>query len=111
MLSTVSFAQKATVKGKITDGDEPMDFVTVFVYESQIGTTSDADGNYELELDAGEHILQISYVGFMSISRKSTLTERQVLTLNIDLTPRTPISRMRSLTEASITFMMPSPPT
>ena len=86
MLSTVSFAQKATVKGKITDGDEPMDFVTVFVYESQIGTTSDADGNYELELDAGEHILQISYVGFMSISRKITLTEGQVLTLNIDLT-------------------------
>ena len=63
LLSLLSFffflqfaeGQKATLQGKITDinSGEPLISATVFFGEK--GTISDFDGNYTIELDAGEY--------------------------------------------------------
>lgn len=59
-------AQKALITGTITDRStlEPLIAATVSVGAS--GTITDYNGEYQLELEAGNYTLEISYVGFTS---------------------------------------------
>ena len=87
--SSTIVAQKATVKGKVTDnGEEPIVGVTIAVKDAAMGTVTDLDGNYSLELDAGSHTLEFFYIGYQSIVRAITLTEGEVLILNVDLSEK-----------------------
>ena len=43
--------------------------VSVLVKGTTIGTVTDFDGNYTLEVPSGKNILEISYIGY--ISRKT----------------------------------------
>ncbi|UBM58852.1 TonB-dependent receptor [Marinilongibacter aquaticus] len=65
-LSASSFAQTGTVRGKIIDNSngESLPFATVFVKEAQQGATTDFEGTYTLELQAGKYTLEVSYVGY-----------------------------------------------
>ena len=56
------------IKGKVTDGDTPggIPGVNVVVKGSQIGTVTDASGNYALEIPETGAILVFSYVGYAS---------------------------------------------
>jgi len=60
------FSQKNIVKGKVTDkSGEPLLGVTILIKGSTLGSSTDLDGNYELntkEITIG--ILQFSYLGF-----------------------------------------------
>jgi len=58
----------ANVRGKITDqkGD-PLPFATVIVKGTTVGTVSDADGNYVLQLPGGSNYLVFNYIGYNSI--------------------------------------------
>lgn len=57
---------RAGITGKVTDGrtDEELVGVLVYVEDLGIGTTTDADGNYLLELPVGEHRIKVAYVGY-----------------------------------------------
>jgi len=50
LCSFVSFAQKATLKGTITDkaSNEPLPGATIMVKGTTIGMITDFEGNYEL---------------------------------------------------------------
>ena len=87
--SSTIVAQKATVKGKVTDkGEEPIIGVTIVVRDAAMGAVTDLDGNYSLELDAGSHTLEFFYIGYQSIVRAVTLTEGEVLILNVNLSEK-----------------------
>ncbi len=62
--SVQSILQGRTIKGKILDeNNEPLIGVSVIVKgASTIGTITDFDGNYTLEVPAGKNILEISYI-------------------------------------------------
>ena len=62
-------AQSGKIIGSITDGDynEPMAFSNVLVKNTTTGTTSDFDGNYQLEVSEGIYTLIFSYIGYQSI--------------------------------------------
>lgn len=66
--SQVIIAQTGTVRGRVTDNitDQPLEGATViFVADSTINTTTDADGRYRLEnLPVGRVSLSIVYVGY-----------------------------------------------
>lgn len=67
--STVSlFAQTKTITGKITDAKnkEAMVGATVLVKGTKIGTATDAEGNFKLDVPADAKALTISYVGYTS---------------------------------------------
>ncbi len=70
--------EKGIVRGKITDATsgEAMMFTTVFIKDSDplVGTETDLDGNYELQVVAGTHTLSVSYVGY----RTATITDVEV---------------------------------
>ncbi|SFS35038.1 iron complex outermembrane recepter protein [Zhouia amylolytica] len=75
MLLTIplgAFAQQ-TVRGVVTEASSglPLPGVNVIVKGTTTGTTTDFDGNYEIEAENGS-ILQFSYIGFQTIEKPVT---------------------------------------
>jgi len=64
LLSTSTFA--FLVKGKITNlnSGEPIPFVNVMVKNTKIGTSTDFDGNYQIEVPNENSILEVKYLGY-----------------------------------------------
>ena len=74
-----SVQQGRTVTGKIIDDTgEPLIGVSVLVKGTTVGTITDFDGNYSLEVPSGRHILVISYIGYVtqeiSVGDRSSIT-------------------------------------
>ncbi|WP_299556605.1 TonB-dependent receptor [Seonamhaeicola sp.] len=64
--STVN-AQTGILAGNVLDGEynnEPMAFANILIKRTTSGTTSDFDGKYQLELDAGTYTVVFSFVGY-----------------------------------------------
>ena len=64
---TAKIGQDRTLKGKITSKTDnaPIPGVNIILKGSQIGTTSDASGNYSLSIDEAKNaILVFSFIGF-----------------------------------------------
>src|SRR6056297_2535102 len=60
-------AQETTINGKVTDQKgEPLPGVTVLVKETQVGTVTDVDGNYSLDVPAQRDTLVFSFVGMQT---------------------------------------------
>ncbi|OAB80465.1 TonB-dependent receptor [Cochleicola gelatinilyticus] len=64
----ITFGQTGTVAGKINDGEynDVLPFANIIVKNTQTGTTSDFEGKYTLELDAGTYTLVFSFVGYQT---------------------------------------------
>ena len=67
----------AKLKGKILDGknNEPLAGAVIFHPQTGIGVTSNALGNYELELPTGDFTLQVSFMGYEVLNQKIKLIE------------------------------------
>ncbi len=76
------FAQEKTVTGTVTSADDglPLPGANVSVQNTTKGTTTDFDGNYEIEIEAGETLV-FSYVGFEA--QEIVVNEQE--TINISL--------------------------
>jgi len=70
-ISALAFSQnKGTISGIITDKDlnnEALPFASVIVKGTTTGTTTDTDGKYTLNVNEGEHVLVISFVGYETL--------------------------------------------
>ncbi|WP_204663455.1 SusC/RagA family TonB-linked outer membrane protein [Dyadobacter sandarakinus] len=78
MMSQVAVAQTGTaISGKVTDKQGALPGVSVVEKGTTNGTTTDADGNFKLQLSAGAKTLTISHVGYTSqdvdVTNKSTV--------------------------------------
>lgn len=67
----------ARIKGKILDGknSQPIVGAIISIPQIGIGTTTNSDGKYELDLSAGEHTLQVSSMGYETQNQKIKLIE------------------------------------
>lgn len=56
------------VRGKVTDAanNQPLPFANIRVDKTSLGTSANAEGNYELKLALGKYDLIVSYIGFIS---------------------------------------------
>ena len=62
-----ALAQKRTITGKITDANgNGMPFVNVTVKGTNVGTVTNADGNYSIEVPEGSKTLVYSYTGMQT---------------------------------------------
>jgi len=70
LLSNYTFAQKGTIRGTVIDGaaGEPLLSVTILVKGASIGTVTDLDGQFSLELEAGIVDLQFSYITYKTVT-------------------------------------------
>ena len=62
-------AQTGKINGTIMDGEfnEPMAFANVLIKNTTKGTTSDFDGKYTIDVEAGNYTLVFSYIGYQTI--------------------------------------------
>jgi outer membrane receptor protein involved in Fe transport len=95
--SVSAFAQKATVFGKVTDEYNTI-LVAASVQSESNGTTTDALGNYSLELEAGSYSIVCSYLGYQTVEKIITVRENQELELNIQLTEGSEILQTATIT-------------
>jgi hypothetical protein len=66
-VSTLGFTQRNTLTGIITDSEtnEPVAFANVFFANTRIGSSSDADGKFELSgFPSGKYDLTATFVGY-----------------------------------------------
>ncbi|MBN1251148.1 MAG: TonB-dependent receptor [Bacteroidales bacterium] len=91
LLSYNLVAQNAILKGKITDvsNNQPVPFANVIVVGTQIGSTSDFDGNFIITgLNPGYVKLQISFIGYKTkISSDILLSNDKIPFIEINLEP------------------------
>ena len=62
-------AQTGKINGTIMDGEfnEPMAFANVLIKNTTKGTTSDFDGRYSIDVEAGNYTILFSYIGYQTI--------------------------------------------
>ena len=74
-----------SVKGSITDNrNVPVPFAVVYDETSSTGTTSNAEGYYELRLEPGNHAVVFKAMGFHLVKKEITLSGKP-LVMNIQL--------------------------
>lgn len=81
----LSFAQRGTVKGILTDkemNNEPLSFANVLIKGTTIGTTTEMDGSYELKLEPGSYTIVFSFLGYKNVEVPFTLQAGQTKTIN-----------------------------
>ena len=75
-----AFAQ-GSITGKVLDGEtsEPLIGASVLLKGTTKGTITDFDGNFTIaNLDAGDYIMMVSYIGFNDIEMPATVGTTQV---------------------------------
>lgn len=103
LLISIASLQAQTVTGRILDGEmggEPLPFADVFIKGTSIGTSTDFDGNYTLQLpSAGTYILTTNFIGYEPLEREITIVEGEEITLDLTISA----SQGVSLDEIQIT--------
>lgn len=77
LLLTALQAVAGSIDGKVNDEDgNPVPFVSVYVEGTTIGTTTNSEGNFHLELKDGYHTIVFRYVGYKTEVRPITVSGR-----------------------------------
>ena len=87
MLSLASYSHQ--LSGIISDLEgKPIPFASIFIKELSTGTTSNIEGQYQLDLPEGEWMLHYRYMGFKTKDVKINMSQND-LEMNIALAPQT----------------------
>ena len=65
-LGSLLSAQQGVIQGRVYDAinNEPLPFANVLIKDTEIGTTTDIDGNYELKAEPGLYNIEASFIGY-----------------------------------------------
>jgi TonB-linked SusC/RagA family outer membrane protein len=76
--------QNVEVSGKVTDGKgEPLPGVSILIKGTQVGMTTDVDGNFKIEIPNENLTLVFSFVGY--ISREEVIGNRNSLNIALEV--------------------------
>ncbi|MCE7044318.1 carboxypeptidase-like regulatory domain-containing protein [Dyadobacter sp. CY312] len=66
LLSFAGIAQNKLVTGRVADAttNEPLEFVTIFITNTTMGTTTDEKGSFSISLPPGRYEMVVSMVGY-----------------------------------------------
>ncbi|MFC6996781.1 DUF5686 and carboxypeptidase-like regulatory domain-containing protein, partial [Rufibacter roseus] len=80
-------ASAAVLKGKVADEKgEGLAFATVYLKGSTVGSTTNEQGNYQFNVEPGEHTVVFQFVGYKTQSKEIKVTEdTQELVVNMIL--------------------------
>lgn len=76
LLFLTSAVSQAQIVGKITDTKgEPLAFVNIYLEESYVGTTSNDEGNYELNVtESGDYTIIYQFLGFKTVKKEVSMS-------------------------------------
>ncbi len=78
LLSSWSIAQANTLFGTLTNtAGEELPFAVIYIVGTSSGTTTNAEGYYELELEAGNYEIAFQYLGYTTKKQKIALTQKR----------------------------------
>jgi iron complex outermembrane receptor protein len=102
-------AQSFKLSGKVIDEKKkPLPTATILVKETKKGFTTDLDGNFSVNLTKGTYTIEVSYLGYKTISEKITLSkdEEYVIKLKPDTTvlEEVLVSAVRVNADIPVTF-------
>jgi len=81
IFSVLGLSAQSTLTGKVTDANTGESLIgATIVYGKGMGTATDVDGNYSLELQQGERNIQVSYVGYKAISQLLSIKGKSQIT-------------------------------
>ncbi len=73
------FASAQSLKGKITDqAGHPIEYSTVFIRELRQGTTSNSNGDYEINLPKGNYMVTYQSLGYQPVTANITLSGQTI---------------------------------
>jgi iron complex outermembrane receptor protein len=83
LIGGVVLAQQLTVTGKVTDATDglPIPGANILLKGTTIGTSSDADGNFQINASVGS-VLQISFIGY--IPKEITILNESPLSVSLE---------------------------
>ena len=104
LINTVAFSQsKGTISGTILDKEfdnAPLPYADVYIKGTSIGTTTEFEGKYNLQVEPGTYTVVFSFIGYKTIEEKNVVVKAgQNIVLNKTLSA----SEGVSLTEIQIT--------
>jgi TonB-linked SusC/RagA family outer membrane protein len=87
----LAMAQNGTVEGTVTDAEtqEPLPGATVQVVGTGIGTATDIEGSFSINLSPGTKQLRASFVGYGAVTQEVEIASEETSTLNFELSPST----------------------
>ncbi|MEN0048183.1 MAG: TonB-dependent receptor [Bacteroidota bacterium] len=104
------WTQKASISGVISTQETVLPFANVILEAQELGVTTDEAGKYELnDLDAGDYILVVSYVGYISLKKKIHLEADEQLVLDLEMTSNTALQEVVVTGTMKPTFIAASP--
>lgn len=86
-LVSFAFAQKGSIRGAIYEQStgDPLYGVSVLVREFSVGSITDFDGKFEIQLAPGMYSLQISYISYISVEIQQVEVKEGVVTVLNDV--------------------------
>ena len=102
-------AQTFTLSGKVVDkNNEPLPGASIVAKEIKKGTSSDFDGKFYLPLKKGLFTIEVSFVGYKTISKKIELTKDEYFVIQLNTTStildEVLVSAVRVNTDIPVTF-------
>ena len=86
VISNFSLAQTGSVKGTVTDGENPIPLVNILIVNTTLGSGTNEEGEYEIRgIIPGQYTLKATAVGWESKTEVITITSERALELNIVL--------------------------
>lgn len=67
LFPSLIFAQ-ITIKGNVYESNSPLENVAVYLNNTMLGTTTNKEGEFQLNVNDGEYELIVSYLGFKKIN-------------------------------------------
>jgi len=73
LLSASIFAQKGTISGILLEKTSQLEVIggNVIIAGTSVGTTTDIDGSYSLEVEPGTYNIEYSYIGFQTFTAQN----------------------------------------
>ncbi len=107
--STLVNAQSFTLKGKVVDANnESLPGATILVKETQQGTSSDFDGVFRINLEKGMYTIQVSFIGYKTVSEEISVTQNDeikfVLVLDSTVLEEVLVAAVRANAAVPVTF-------
>jgi outer membrane receptor for ferrienterochelin and colicins len=82
----LSMAQTGGITGNISSMGKPLEHANVFIRETQTGTTTSANGSYEIKnLIVGTYQIEVTAIGYDKIIKKVTIKSDEILKVDFDL--------------------------
>ncbi len=85
-INELATSGNAVIKGEVTDAqtNEPIIGASVLIRNLELGTTTDIDGSFELEVPAGIHYIIVTYVGYENLNQSLRVLSDGEINLQLD---------------------------